>query len=268
MPNAQDYKGTTKQNILVVGPTGSGKTTLIRSLPGRKFVYVFDPNALASLQGADLDYELFLPDSLEIDATLKGFNKGSRSDNIAGSRIEPTTYNRWVEDLNARVEEDFFKDYDWLCIDSGTFLLKTIMDRCLYINNRYGKVEELSDFRVVGSKMSDLFRPIAGLDINIYLTGHVKEFQDEITKKITTELALAGSAKLNIPMVMSNIWLARSASTDKELKFEIQTRAESRGLQTIRSSIPDLPAVVDVTIKDFTHAEDYGLGPILKAKGD
>lgn len=267
MPNAKDVDTPDRQKILLVGPTGSGKTTQIWTLPGKKFVYIFDPNALASLRGCDCDYEMFLPDTLELDATLKGFNKGASSDRLAASRREPTTYLKWVEDLNKRVEDGFFEDYDWLCFDSGTLLQKSVFDRQLYINNRYGKVEDLADYRVVGSKLSDVFRSIAGLDINIYLTGHLRDFQDETTKKVTTELTLAGSAKSNIPLVMTNVWLARGASEEKEVKYEIQTRPGRRGLQTIRSSIPGLDFEEDVTIKNFKKPEEYGIGKLLENVG-
>ena len=144
MPNAKDITGLPPQNIMVIGETGSGKTTQIRTLPGKKFVYIFDPNALASLKGCDCDYEVFMPNALELDATLKGFNKGSKSDRMeGGSRIEPTTYPNWVNDINKRVADGFFDDYNWICFDSLTFLGKAIMDRQCFINNRYGKVEEL-----------------------------------------------------------------------------------------------------------------------------
>ena len=262
MPNAKNDSIDLKQNILLVGTTGSGKTSQIWSLPGKKFAYLFDPNALASLQGCDLDYEEFLPDTLEIDATLKGFNKGARSD-TPGSRIEPTTYLNWVEDFNKREADGFFESYDWICIDSLTFLQKTLFDRQLYINNRYGKVEELADYRVVGSKLGNLFRPLSSLKTNLFVTGHLSEFQDEKTKKISTELTLAGSAKRDLPLVMSNIWLARGASDEKNIKYEIQTRPAMRGLQCIRSSISGLEMLEDVTIKDFNHADEYGIGKIL-----
>ena len=268
MPNTKDAETSTKQNILILGNTGSGKTTQIRTLPGKKFAYIFDPNAIASLKGADIEYQEYYPDALEMDATIKGFNKGSRSD-TPSSRLEPTTYLDWVNDLNSKVESDFLKDYDWLCLDSITFLQKIAFDRNAYINNRYGKIEELSDYRVVGSKVSDIIRSICSLPINVYITGHITEFQDEVTKKISVEANLAGSAKRNVPLVMTNIWLAEPYGDEKKARYRIQTRPGSRGFQSIRSSIDGLEFYEDVTIEDFTHAEDYGIGKLLKRhKGD
>jgi hypothetical protein len=269
MPNAKDASTPTKHNILLVGPTGSGKTSQIWTLPGKKFAYLFDPNALASLRGCDLDYQEFLPDILEMDSTLKGFNKGSRSDQPA-SRREPTTYLDWGNDLNEKSQSGFFDSYDWLIIDSLTFLQKAAFDRNAWINDRYGKIEELSDYRVVGSKLSDITRSICSLPINVYLTGHIREFQDEVSRKISTEANLAGSARTNVPLVMTNIWLAGVGEADEgRAQYTVQTQPAKRGLQTIRSTIKGLEPIEDVTILDFNRAEDFGIGALLnRHKGD
>ena len=124
MPNAKDAQDSATENILLVGPTGSGKTSQILTLPGKKFVYIFDPNALATLQGHDVEYGLFLPDVLEVDSTLKGFNKNAKKDDKPASAREPRVYMDWGEDFNGRVEKDYFKDFDWICFDSLTFFGK------------------------------------------------------------------------------------------------------------------------------------------------
>jgi len=109
MPNAKDAADAAYERVIVAGQTGSGKTTQILTLPGKKFVYIFDPNALASLKGHDLDYEIFMPEFTEIDSTLKGFNKGAKDDKPVSEK-EPTLYLRWVEDLNRRDDEGFFDE--------------------------------------------------------------------------------------------------------------------------------------------------------------
>ena len=261
--NAKDFEPD-GFNILMVGPPGAGKTAQIWTLPGKVFVYVFDPNALRTLKGCDLDYETFLPDNLELDATIKGFNKGSKDDRPA-SRVEPRTYNNWVEHITQKAEEGFFEPYDWVCIDSVTFLQKACMDRNLYLNNRFGKVEDLSDYRVVGSKLSDVFRSLTSEQgINIYCTGHVDEWQDEKTKKITTQLRLHGQARTTLPLMFSDVLLATNQSDEKAIKYTIQTRPLQRGLQSIRTSIPELEMFEDVTIPEFSDkSKEFGLGKLL-----
>jgi AAA domain len=249
--------------ILLVGPTGSGKTAQIWTLPGRKFVYVFDPNTMATLAGApDVDYVEFLPDFLEMDATLKRFNKDGKSDKPASHR-EPTLYLRWVEHMNGMVQNGGFHDHDWIVFDSLTFLAKATMDRQLYINNRYGDIEDLGDYRVVGSKISDVFNSISGLPINILSTGHIQTYEDDKTKKIVTQIYLPGKARNILPLTHTNCWAAMAG--EKDGTFEVRTVPNgSRGLQEIRTALKGLAPVEDVTIKDFRTATQYGIGALIR----
>ncbi len=264
--NAADIEDNTTKKILAVGLAGSGKTFQINKLPGKKFVYVFDPNAEASLKGnAEITYKEFYPQATELDATIKGFNKGSISDRLpAGSKREPTTYIDWVNDLNARVEADYFKDFDWFCVDSLTLLTKATMDRQLFINNRYGSIEDIADYRVVGSKLSEVFRSVVSLPINIYCTAHYTSFQDEKSKRISTEIYLPGQAKVQLPILMSDIWLFKAASEGDKPKFLIQTMPARMGLQTIRTSVQGFKFDEDVTI---LKQSDLGIARLIQSPG-
>lgn len=261
MPNARDAAQPAIQKILMLGPAGSGKTSAIWTLPGRKFAYVFDPASVASLRGLDIDYEEFLPDTLELDASLRGFNKGSKDDKPLTKR-EPTTYVRWTEDLNKRHEEGYFKDVDWLCVDSLTLLANAVMDRIMFLNGRYGGIEDLSDFRVAGSKIAEVFRSICSLPLNLYCTGHVTSFQDDKTKRIETQINLPGKARQLLPLLFSNIWLASGSTEDKQM-YSIRTRPEPRGFQHIRTTLQGLADVEDMTVKDWKNPERYGVGRLL-----
>lgn len=272
MPNAKDAGDTAKDRILLIGSTGSGKTAQIWTLPGRKFAYIFDPNSMKTLQGCDLDYEEFYPEILELDATLKGFNKGTKDDKPATKR-EPTLYMRWVDDLNAKVEGGVLRDYDWLIIDSLTFLNKAVMDRQLFINGRYGDIEDLGDYRVVGSKLADLFGSIAGLrEINVLCTGHFQVFEDDKTKRIKTQISLPGKARNVLPLLFTNIWLCHTEESDDKkkpgLRYMVRTQPDPRGLTDIRNSIQGLELNEDVTIPSLTNAAagTQGIGRLLSTK--
>ena len=266
MPNAKDAGLSTVERILIAGKTGTGKTAQIWTLPGRKFAYIFDPNSMSTLRGCNVDYEEFYPDFLQMDATLKGFNKGSKSDTLpVKNKREPAIYMKWIEDINSKVERGFFKDYDWLILDSLTFLSKAVMDRQLFINNRYGDIEELGDYRVVGSKMADVFGSISALPLNLYCTSHFTTFQDEKTKKIETQLMLPGKARNIIPLMFTNVWLAQTSEGEKgTVRYEIRTRPDPRGLQDIRSSIQGLNTIEDVTIRSFGDLASGGIGALLQ----
>ena len=76
MPNAKDAEVSPVESILAIGTTGVGKTTQFLTLPGKKFIYLFDPNALRSLAGHDVDYEEFRIDSMDLDLSVKSLKKG------------------------------------------------------------------------------------------------------------------------------------------------------------------------------------------------
>lgn len=257
------------QRLLVVGRTGSGKTSQIWTLPGKKYAYIFDPNSEASLVGCPgLATKVLRPEFTELDATLKGFNRGAKSDRPA-SRKEPTLYFQWLEDLNEKVENKFFEDYDWLIIDSLTFLTKAVMDRQMYINDRYGGIEDLADYRVVGSKLAEVFNSVTALPINLYCTGHIDSYQDEKTHKVEVQLSLPGKGRRMLPMMFTNIWQASvGESKDGKAQHTVRTRPDARGLQDIRSAMnTGLKDVEDVTIGDFSRAQSFGIGALLTRMG-
>lgn len=263
MPNAKDADAPKHHRIMAVGDTGNGKSAQWWSLRGRKFGYIFDPNTLRTIRGLDMDYEEFYPDIAELDATLKGFNKGAKDDKVAGSKREPTTYMKFVEDINAKVETGFFSNYDWIGFDSLTFLTKAIMGRQLYINNRYGSIEELADYRVVGSKLTEVFNSIVSLPINIFATGHIQTFQDEKTLKISTELRLPGQAKGMLPLMFADVWMCHTEEAKEGTRYKVRTRPDRRGLQSIRCSIKELADTEDVTIDFRRPTEGQGIQRLL-----
>jgi hypothetical protein len=270
MPNAKDADLSPAHRILIVGKTGSGKTAQIWTLPGRKFAYIFDPNSLSTLKGLDLDYELFQPDFSDMDATLKGFNKNPATGkqyvgDKPAKKKEPHVYMKWIDHINNGMEKGFFLNYDWLIFDSLTFLNKALMDRQLYINNRYGDVEDQADYRVVGSKMTEVFNSISALPMNVYATGHFNTFQDEKTKKIDTQIMLAGKARNYLPLMFTNIWLSDVEESERgQVKYTIRTKPDPRGLKDVRSSIQGLNTIEDVTIRSFGDLASGGIGALLQ----
>lgn len=265
--NARDAQITVLHKILALGDAGAGKSAQIATLPGKKLVYAFDPGTLTLLatRRIDADVEEFLPDIAGIDMTLKGFNKGSKSDAPKRRVTEPRAYLDWEAKFNAAFDSGELEQYDWIVFDSLTLFVKALMNRMLFLNNRFGDIEELSDYRVVGSKLSSIFTAIASMKKNLYVTGHLTTFQDEVTKRVTTQIGIPGAARDMLPKLFSNIWLL-SASTDEKTGYTLRTRPEPRGFQAIRTVIPNLPDVVDINIKDWTRPENFGIGALVTGK--
>src|SRR5262245_43484201 len=209
---------------------------------------------------------MFLPEITDVDTSLKGFNRGSKDDGVGlkKRRIEPHLYNRWEDDV---IKRDF-SPYNWLVIDSLTFLSKAIMDRQLYINNRYGGTEEIADYKVVCSKLAEVFGAITGAPINIFCTAHLSVYQDEKTSRIETQLYLPGRARSIIPLQFTDVFLAVTRDDEKKgTVYEVRTKPDPKGLQDIRTSIPGLDTFEDVTIQRFDdRSTDYGVGALVSGK--
>jgi hypothetical protein len=178
--------------------------------------------------------------------------------------VEPSLYNRWEKDVLSRN----FSGYDWLIIDSLTFLGKAIMDRQLFINNRYGGTEEIADYKVVGSKMAEVFGALTGAPINLFCTAHLSVYQDEKTAKLTTELYLPGRARTILPLQFTDIFQTVVREDDKKGTIhEIRTKPDPKGLQDIRTSMSGLATFEDVTMPRFdARSVEYGIGALLTGK--
>jgi hypothetical protein len=254
------------QTIFVLGRTGGGKTAQIVTLPGKKFVYVWEPNAMETLRGyKGIDYLDFIPQEDELEIALKGFNQNSLNDR-KGSK-EPKTFERWRHDYGERRKSGFFQQYDWVCIDSFTFMVSAMIERQMFLDKRNGEPPDMGDYRVVGDSLRRIVLSMQALKVNLFFTGHLSEYQNEKTKIITVQANLPGQSRTLIPLGCTNIWQCEhngEASKD----FVIRTKPDSRGLRELRTTIPNLKEFENVTIPvdaagRFVNPEKHGIGALL-----
>lgn len=257
--NALDATTQTKHRILTLGDTGSGKTTQILTLPGKKFVYCFDSNSLLSLRGHDVDYQEVLPDP--VSAAASSLSKGKISDKRG--TVSSDAYMRFEREFDLRLAEGFFDQYDWICMDSTTTLLDLIMDRILSINGRFGQWPNQDDYGPSMIAFTNICRTLTGLGKGIYLTGHLETKQDQTTMKISNRPMMTGRLVAKIPLLFSDIFYCDSELDDKgKVNYRIQT-VPSGINRTIRTSIKGLEVFEDVTIDFSKPVEGQGLGGIL-----
>lgn len=258
MPNARDV-GQEVESILLVGSTGGGKTTQFLTFPGRKFAYVFDTNALASLRGHDVEYEEFIPEHLDLDVVSLSANKRDRT----SKPPEPKTYQLFETDFETRLRNGFFNDIDAISIDSTTMLTDIVMDRVLYINGRFGKQPEMTDYVATTNTMIKLYRTILGLGVPVFITGHIEFQKDETTGRMQNVMAFLGRLRQRFPMMFSEVWLAYGdVDKDGKVRYYVQTR-QDRQNPFLRCTHPSIGFKEDVTI-DFTQpTEGQGVYSLL-----
>ena len=258
MPSAKDFKGG-NEKFLVIGETGSGKTSLFSTLPGKKFMYIFDPNALNTLQGQDVDYELFTPDILNMNVISLSKGVGDTSQ----KKLEPRTYVDWEKDFEDKLANGFFDDYDAIGFDSLTTFADLVMDRVLYLNGRFGKQPEQPDWSAQINTIKNVFRQATSLNKMIFATAHKDLKQDELTRKVQYNIVLPGQLRIKLPLLFSEIYNCES-DTDKDGNAIYKIQTVSDRFHPVCRCTLGLDQYVDVTIpKGTTDNSKFGIGKIL-----
>lgn len=275
MPHISTMKSKTNPKILAYGKAGSGKTSLFRTLPGRKFLYMFDPAGLNSLSPEDdITFEEFLIDTVPMSVnTLKGMKDGS-----SPSYDNMETYVRWENDFQNRLDKNFFSDptveidgikggFDVIGFDSLTTLTDIVMDRILQLNQRAGKNPELGDYGILTNTLARIVRNAAATDCIIFLTAHEVAQQDKLLRSVSNEIMVPGQLKVKLPLLFSEIYHCTAEVDSKgNPLYKIATIAEdlyplARCSSVLRET--GLGLIQDVTIKT-KDATQSGLGPFIK----
>lgn len=259
MPNALNAHSIIQHRILALGDTGSGKTSQILTLPGKKFAYLFDSNALLSLRGYDIDYQEVLPSPISAAASSLSKGKGDKRGTVSSD-----VFQVFEQEFDLRLAEGFFDKYDWICFDSSTTLLDLIMDRILSINGRFGQWPNQDDYGPQMIAFTNICRTVTGLGKSVFMTGHLETKQDQVTQKISTRPMMTGRLVAKIPLLFSDVFYCDAALDDKgHVNYRIQT-VPSGINRNIRCSIKGLEPFEDATIDFDKDPLGQGLGGILQ----
>src|SRR3990172_5845417 len=273
MPNAKDFKRGNRFSLALFGNTGSGKTTLYLSHPGRKFAYLFDPNALNSLAGQDITYEEFLPDVLNLGIVVQHgpwtpkVGTVKAKDKLTHPVPTAETYVNWEADFYKRINDGFFKEVDLLVFDSLTTFQSMVLDRIMDIQGKLGQSPETDDYIAVVNTVANVFRTVTALNIDVIVTGHLYFVQDERSKQIFWQPVLTGKLRTRLPLLFSEVWATEAESVaDKTIRYTVQTRPD-RTHQLVRSTWPNLEFKEDVTVDFSSPLTDQGLHHLMKKGG-
>jgi hypothetical protein len=259
LKNAATSTDRIRHSIMLVGGIGAGKTTTGTSLIGKKFWYLFDPNARAAI-GLDKssDYIEFIPDSPdELDLGVKTLKAGV-GDKVA-VKAEPRAYIEWEKDFTERRREKFFDQYQWIIFDSATAFQDIIYDRVMFLGGRLGKHPEQADHTAQMNLFRQDMRAAATLT-NFCCTAHVETEKDGLEGRIYGRILMTGKNRLRVPSLFSHIFATEYDAETK--KYVIYTKP-TRMHPVVRTSIPNLQPIEDVTMDLNKPREGQGLGRII-----
>lgn len=263
MPNALQAGALMTKKVLLLGDTGNGKTSQFLTLPGKKYAYLFDPNALNSLRGFDLDYDEYLPTT--VAAAVASMSAGDAKKDPR-SATTSSMYQQWEQQFNQRLTSGFFDPYDWIGFDSVTTFLDLIMDRVLTINGRFGQWPQQDDWGPQMMAFTNVCRTVTAMGKNLFMTGHMQDKENRKTGKVKRGPMMTGQLAQKIPLLFSDV-LGCEVDIDvmsdpPKSVYKLHT-VPNNEFTVIRTSIKGLSQVEDVTIDWSKDPVGQGLGGIL-----
>lgn len=261
MKSAKDIRIDEALNVMLIGAPGSGKTSQLRTLQGKSFAYIFDPNALATLRGSDIDFEIFLPDRLDIN--VKALSSKVKGDDIRGG-AEPLSYIRFEEHFVDALDKGFFEEYDNILFDSFTTFSDAIMDRVLWQNKRLGRFPQQDDWTAQMNTILNVWRELTALQKTVVATAHDEIRQEEGSGRFIFQPILTGKLKVRVPLLFSEVFRMECDRRSKGAVYVCHTVGDARH-QYVRTSIRGLDVEEDVTIpdEDWDNPVGLGLGAII-----
>ena len=256
-----------KPSFLMLGKTGSGKTTQFLTLPGKKLIYLFDPNAMATLAGHEVDYLEFLPSRIPLQVTSLNKNvneRNSRKVQETIGRLGKELYDSFEEHLEEMLSSGGFDQYDAIGFDSCTTLLEMIMDAILYLNGRPGQWPGQDDWGPQMLTFTKIVRQMTSIGKAVYFTAHLQQTQDEVTKSVSNQPLLTGQLKTKIPLLFSEILVAEAGADSRgNVSYTVQTRQDRRN-DICRTSLRDVQFKENVTLDFADPLEQQGLGKLYR----
>ncbi len=270
--NAGDTTTPTYHKIMVVGQAGGGKSKLATTLPGKTFAWVFDPSAESAYAGCPwVDYSKYSLDLLDLTPYSLTKATNERIQKVA-TVAPPKAYLEYAKDFNQAWSDKLYDSYDNIVLDSYTTFQDAAMDAVMFNNGRFGKVPQQDDYPAQMALAMRNLRSLCSLEKNIYIIFHDTMEQDATTKKMLFIPLITGKNKTRIPNLFNHL-IRCSAEQEKNLQtgkmesvYKIQT-APDRYVPGIRTAFTGLDPMHDVTIRDFSKAQEYGLGKIIKEQG-
>lgn len=225
-------------NILALGDSGSGKTSLLSTCPKPVFVDSFDPGGTKteSLQPLIQSGDLLAEPRWEAD-----------------SWKSPFAFREWEREMADRQREGFFDYLGTYALDSASKWSDSLMFAILAAGtrgkSRKGQTPELQDYLVQQLTAVDWLGVIMGLPCSVLVTAHLGIEKDELTGRIESGPLLYGKLAKKLPIAFDECYIMRPQQSSSGPVFKVQVHADGYYMAKSRIGGRKLQTMEDPDIK-------------------
>ena len=216
---------------LVTGESGTGKTHLLRTARLPIHVDSFDPGGTKVLQDLMENGDVFADTEYEEE-----------------NPYEPTKFNRWKNEFELRLRNNYFDDLGTYCLDSSTRWSMAIMNQQLKSDKKGSRAGQAPQWSVdyVPAKVEAInyINKILALPCDVIVTGHLKDIYENKKTMTGEEQSLVGyrylavgDAKVYIPLGFDEIYVTLVEPARGTNKPEYKLLTASMGLYQAKTRI-------------------------------
>ena len=263
--------------MCLYGSPGTGKTTQINTLPRPTCALFLDPAGKMSIKGHDINYMEFLPDEVNLNPGAIATAAQTRVKEGAEKVPMPTQFLRFRNFLQDFIRSGEIKEYKSIALDGVTSLTDAAMDYEIWSANRTIGVPQRDDYGPVMSLVyRQLLRLVGACDgQHLLVIGHSHDKEKMAGGKGTgifrLGIAMIGTSREWGPRLFNDLYQTEiTKDRDNNVQYKLRTLWEPRmapgAIKTTKlvHGETDDKGLVDITIHDWDHPEEYGLGRLLR----